>query len=185
MGALIPLILLFVVMYAVMIRPQQRRAREHQALISAVEVGDEVMTTAGIFGTVTSIEDDVIGIEIAPGVIMKVARAAIGRRIYDEPEELDELDSGKVVFDDDDDVINVDEISSGGYNGGNTVPDAAPESTLGSAPTPEQIPTTDQFPTTEQVPTTEPEPGPASAPGTPGVEPPRGNGDVSGPGENP
>jgi preprotein translocase subunit YajC len=90
MGPLIILILLFFVMYTVMIRPQQKRAREHQALIAAVEVGDEVMTTAGIFGTVVSIDGDIIGIEIAPGTVMRVARAAIGRRIlpddFEEPE---------------------------------------------------------------------------------------------------
>ncbi|MCU1449356.1 MAG: yajC [Acidimicrobiales bacterium] len=79
-------------MYTVMIRPQQRRAREHQALVAAVEVGDEVMTTAGIFGSVTAVEGDVISIEISPGVVMRVARAAIGRRIVDEPEEHDEED---------------------------------------------------------------------------------------------
>jgi preprotein translocase subunit YajC len=77
-------------MYTVMIRPQQRRAREHQALIAAVEVGDEVMTTAGIFGTVTAVDGDVISIEISPGVVMRVARAAIGRRIVDEPEEIEQ-----------------------------------------------------------------------------------------------
>jgi preprotein translocase subunit YajC len=77
-------------MYAVMIRPQQRRAREHQAVIAAVDAGDEVMTTAGIFGTVTAVEGDVISIEISPGVVMRVARAAIGRRIADEPDELEE-----------------------------------------------------------------------------------------------
>jgi len=101
MGPLIILILLFFVMYTVMIRPQQRRAREHQALIAAVELGDEVMTTAGIFGTVTSIEGDVIGVEISPGTVMRVARAAIGRRIlpevdedsFDEPAALDEPSS--------------------------------------------------------------------------------------------
>lgn len=92
MGPLIILILLFFVMYTVMIRPQQRRAREHQALIAAVEVGEEVMTTAGIFGTVTSIEGDVIGIEIAPGTVMRVARAAIGRRILPEEPEESELE---------------------------------------------------------------------------------------------
>src|SRR3954454_7988885 len=88
MGPLIILILLFFVMYTVMIRPQQRRAREHQALIAAVQVGEEVMTTAGIFGTVTGIDGDVISVEIAPGTVMRVARPAIGRRILpdDEPE---------------------------------------------------------------------------------------------------
>ena len=77
MGPLLVLILLFVVMYAAMIRPQQRRAREHQALIAAVEVGDEVMTTAGIFGTVTAVEGDVISIEITPGVVMRVVRESL------------------------------------------------------------------------------------------------------------
>jgi preprotein translocase subunit YajC len=91
MGPLLVLILLFFVMYTVMIRPQQRRAREHQALIAAVEVGDDVMTTAGIFGRVSAVEGDVISIEISPGVVMRVARAAIGRRIVDEPEPPDNI----------------------------------------------------------------------------------------------
>src|SRR4051812_1868859 len=90
MGPLIILILLFFVMYTVMIRPQQRRAREHQALIAAVQVGEEVMTTAGIFGPVTSIDGDVISVEIAPGTVMRVARAAIGRRIMPDEPELEE-----------------------------------------------------------------------------------------------
>jgi len=101
MGPLLVLILLFVVMYAAMIRPQQRRAREHQALIAAVEVGDEVMTTAGIFGTVTAVEGDVISIEITPGVVMRVARAAIGRRLT---QELEEYEAGE-SFDDVDDEV--------------------------------------------------------------------------------
>src|SRR5205823_12986708 len=92
MQALIPLLLLFFVMYMLMIRPQQKRARDHQALIAAVEVGDEVMTTAGIFGTVMSVEGDVIGIEIAPATVMRVARAAIGRRMREEPEPVEEAE---------------------------------------------------------------------------------------------
>src|SRR4030088_1003240 len=91
MGALLPFLLLIVVMYAVMIRPQQRRAREHQAVIAAVDVGDEVMTTAGIFGRVAAVEGDVISVEISPGVVMRVAGAAIGRRIVDEPEPPDDI----------------------------------------------------------------------------------------------
>jgi preprotein translocase subunit YajC len=92
MAPLLVLILLFFVMYTVMIRPQQRRAREHQALIAAVQVGDEVMTTAGIFGTVTAVEGDTISVEISPGVVMRVARAAIGRRLNQEAAAFDELD---------------------------------------------------------------------------------------------
>src|SRR5437764_6608874 len=101
MGPLLVLILLFVVMYAAMIRPQQRRAREHQALIAAVQVGDEVMTTAGIFGIVTAVEGDVISVEISPGVVMRVARAAIGRRLTGE---LEEYEAGE-TFDDVDDEL--------------------------------------------------------------------------------
>src|SRR5436305_13006674 len=101
MGPLLVLILLFVVRYAAMIRPQQRRAREHQALVAAVQVGDEVMTTAGIFGTVTAVEGDVITVEISPGVVMRVARAAIGRRLN---QELEEYEAGE-TFDDVDDEL--------------------------------------------------------------------------------
>jgi preprotein translocase subunit YajC len=101
MGPLLILILLFGVMYAVMIRPQQKRARDHQALVAAVQVGDEVMTTAGIFGMVTAVDGDVISIEISPGVVMRVARAAIGRRIGPE---LEDYEAGE-TFDDVDDEL--------------------------------------------------------------------------------
>ena len=60
MGPLLVLILLFVVMYAAMIRPQQKRAREHQQLISAVQVGDEVMTTAGLYATVVDVDGEAV-----------------------------------------------------------------------------------------------------------------------------
>ncbi|MBV8388081.1 MAG: preprotein translocase subunit YajC [Acidimicrobiia bacterium] len=101
MAALLPLIILFALAYAVMIRPQQKRARDHQALIQATQVGDEVMTTAGIFGTVTAVEGDVVSVEIAPGTVMRVARAAIGRRMN---AELDEYEAGE-TFDDIDDEL--------------------------------------------------------------------------------
>jgi preprotein translocase subunit YajC len=121
MGPLLVLILLFVVMYAVMIRPQQKRARDHQALIAAVEVGDEVMTTAGIFGTVTDVEGDVIGVEISPGVVMRVARAGIGRRIS---AELEQYEAGE-TFDDMDDEL-----------GDSVADESAPTDGEGSTPTP-------------------------------------------------
>ncbi|MBV8159537.1 MAG: preprotein translocase subunit YajC [Acidimicrobiia bacterium] len=116
MGPLLVLILLFVVMYAAMIRPQQKRAREHQALIAAVEVGDDVMTTAGIFGTVTAVEGDVVSIEISPGVTMRVARAGIGRRMT---AELDEYEAGETFDDLDDELGN----EPGGGVFGGTVPE--------------------------------------------------------------
>ena len=152
MGPLLILILLFVVMYAAMIRPQQRRAREHQALIAAVEVGDEVMTTAGIFGTVTAVEGDVITVEISPGVVMRVARAAIGRRLN---RELEEYEAGE-TFDDVDDEL------------GTSVAD---QDEPPPAPTPEAPP----MPSSEAPPVTPPTaqtpPPPGTGPATPGPGP--------------
>jgi len=82
--AFLPLILILVLMWALMIRPQQRRAREHQAVVAALRVGDEVMTTAGMFGTVSALDDDSASIEVAPGVVVRVLKASIVRRITDD-----------------------------------------------------------------------------------------------------
>jgi preprotein translocase subunit YajC len=59
-------------------RQQQRRLRQHQVLIASLEVGDEVVTTSGIFGTITALGDDTAQLEVAPGVALKVAKRAIG-----------------------------------------------------------------------------------------------------------
>jgi preprotein translocase subunit YajC len=70
---LLPLIVLVLLM-----RQQQRRLRQHQAVVASLEIGDEVVTTSGIFGTITSLGDDTAEIEVAPGVEVKVAKRAIG-----------------------------------------------------------------------------------------------------------
>ena len=70
---LLPLIVLVLLM-----RQQQRRLRQHQALLASLEVGDDVVTTSGIFGTITSLDDDTIQLEVAPGLSLKVAKRAIG-----------------------------------------------------------------------------------------------------------
>jgi preprotein translocase subunit YajC len=114
--ALLPLILLGFVFYFLMIRPQQRRARQQQALVRSIEVGDEVVTGGGIFGVVVDVDDDedVVTLEIADGVQIHILRAGIGRKIesYDDDEEDEEdapggrggagLDAGQgsVVLDD-------------------------------------------------------------------------------------
>src|SRR6476646_6826394 len=79
--ALLPFVLIAVAMYFLLIRPQRRRMQEQRALANAVEEGDEVMTTAGLYGFVTAIEDDVIWLEIAEGVDIRIARAAVSRRV--------------------------------------------------------------------------------------------------------
>ena len=81
MAALLPILLLIVLMYFLLIRPQQKRMREQQALLSAVEEGDEVLTTAGVYGFITAMEGDVVWVEIAEGVEVRVAKGAIARRV--------------------------------------------------------------------------------------------------------
>lgn len=84
--AFLPLLLMGGIFYFLLIRPQQRRARAQRELLSSVEVGDEVVTTAGVFGTVTAIddEDDIVTVEIAPGTRVRMVRAGIGKIVVAE-----------------------------------------------------------------------------------------------------
>ena len=72
-----PFILLFVGFYFLMIRPQQRRAKELQNSISALKKNDQVMTSGGILGKVTKVGDTTLELEIAPNVKVQVSRAAV------------------------------------------------------------------------------------------------------------
>jgi preprotein translocase subunit YajC len=90
--AFLPLVLMGGVFYLLLIRPQQRRVKAQQALVNAVEVGDEIMTTAGIFGTVTEIDDDegTVTVEIAPGTRVRMVKSGISRRLTEDDEEYEE-----------------------------------------------------------------------------------------------
>jgi preprotein translocase subunit YajC len=79
--AILPLLLLPVLMYFLLIRPQQKKAAEQKALLSAVGPGDEIMTTSGIFGFVTAMEDDVVWLEVAEGLEICIVKGAIARRV--------------------------------------------------------------------------------------------------------
>jgi preprotein translocase subunit YajC len=74
---ILPWLLIFVIFYILMIRPQQRRVKEHQAAISAVKKGDEVITGGGIRGRVTRVTDDEAEVEIAQGVKIRVVKSTI------------------------------------------------------------------------------------------------------------
>jgi len=74
---LVPFILIFVIMYFLIIRPQQKRAKAHQALIAAVKRGDQVVTAGGIVGKVTKVEDKMVEVEIASGVKVRVIKATL------------------------------------------------------------------------------------------------------------
>jgi preprotein translocase subunit YajC len=74
---LFPLLLIFVVFYLFLIRPQQKRAKDHQALIAAVKRGDQVVTSGGIVGKVTKVEDRMVEVEIATGVKVRVIKSTL------------------------------------------------------------------------------------------------------------
>jgi preprotein translocase subunit YajC len=72
------MVVFVVIFYFLLIRPQQKKAKEHQALVSKLSVGDEVVTTGGILGKVTEIGDSFVTIEVAEGVRMKVQKFQVG-----------------------------------------------------------------------------------------------------------
>lgn len=75
--SMLPLVLMFVVLYFVMIRPQMKRQKEHRAMIDALAKGDEVATAGGLLGKVTKLGDTYIGVEIAGGVEVQLQRSAV------------------------------------------------------------------------------------------------------------
>ena len=76
-ASFIPLILIFVVFYFLLIRPQQKQAKQHQLFLDNLKNGNKVVTKGGIHGTITGMTDTVITLEIADNVRIKVSRAAI------------------------------------------------------------------------------------------------------------
>lgn len=76
---ILPWLLIFVIFYVLMIRPQQRRIKEHQTAISAIKKGDEVITGGGIRGRVTRVTDDEAEVEIAKGVNIRVVKGTISQ----------------------------------------------------------------------------------------------------------
>jgi preprotein translocase subunit YajC len=73
----LPLILIFVIFYFLLIRPQQKKVKDHQAYIGALKKGDTIITNGGILGTITGITDTVVTLEIADGVKIKLSRAHV------------------------------------------------------------------------------------------------------------
>jgi preprotein translocase subunit YajC len=78
-GMLVPFLLMFVVLYFLMIRPQQKKMKEHQQLVSELKQGDEIITNAGILGKVTGLTEKVATVEIADNVRIKILRNQISQ----------------------------------------------------------------------------------------------------------
>jgi preprotein translocase subunit YajC len=75
--SMLPLVLMFVVLYFVMIRPQMKKQKEHRSMIDALAKGDEVATSGGLLGKVTKLGDGYLGLEIANGIEVQVQRSAV------------------------------------------------------------------------------------------------------------
>jgi preprotein translocase subunit YajC len=76
--AFVPLILMFAIFYFLLIRPQQKKAKEHQEMINSLKKGDRIITSGGIHGRITSVDDTTITLEVADKVKIKVSRGNVG-----------------------------------------------------------------------------------------------------------
>jgi preprotein translocase subunit YajC len=75
----VPILLIFVIMYFLMIRPQQKKAKEHKAMIAAVRRGDQIITGGGLIGKVSKVSDGEVEIEVAKDVRVKLVRSSIAQ----------------------------------------------------------------------------------------------------------
>ena len=102
MASFLPLILIFGLMYFLMIRPQQKKARAQQNLVASVQAGDEVRLHSGLFGVVSEVEGDIIWLEVAENIELKVLRSAVEHRFNEpvvqetEEEVVEEADEGPI-----------------------------------------------------------------------------------------
>ena len=90
---IVVLLLMIPAFYFLLIRPQQRKMKEQQELIASLEVGDDVMTTGGIYGQITLIDGEVLLLEVTEGVELRVSRAAVAELVeYEDPDAVDDED---------------------------------------------------------------------------------------------
>ncbi len=81
LGSLLPLIVLFAIFYFLIIRPQQKQAKEHKAMIEGIEKGDKIVTNGGIYVEVTKVEDEFLKVKNIDGSEMKLAKEFIAKKI--------------------------------------------------------------------------------------------------------
>jgi len=98
-GGLLLIVVAFAFLYFVLVRPQRRRQMQSQQMLSALQVGDEVVTAGGIYGRITELLEEDVMVEIAPQLRVKVARRAIGGVIPPPPAEESEDDEDTPAVD--------------------------------------------------------------------------------------
>ncbi len=82
-ASFMPLIILLVIFYFLLIRPQQKRAKEHKAMVGSLKQGNRIVTTGGIHGTIASLDETTITVEIAEKVKMKISRGNVAIVLQD------------------------------------------------------------------------------------------------------
>ena len=87
LGGFFPLIIIFVIFYFFLIRPQQKKAKEHQKMLNALKKDDRIVTTGGIFGTITGIKGDTVEVKIAENVKILLARSAVSSVVSSESQQ--------------------------------------------------------------------------------------------------
>jgi preprotein translocase subunit YajC len=93
--SLLPLVLLGGLFYFLMIRPQRAQRQRQQRLLNELEVGDEVLTIAGMYGTIVQIdEDDTVTVEVAPGTRIRMVRRAVSQRLTEDEDYDEDEDAG-------------------------------------------------------------------------------------------
>jgi len=108
------MVLMLGVMYVLMIRPQRQRQAQQQSMIDNAGVGDDVLTTGGIYGTITQIEGDDVVVELAPSLTVHMTRRGIAAVL---PPEEDEEDHELADEEDDADVVDEDSVPEASANG--------------------------------------------------------------------
>ena len=89
MGALIVIVVLLIAFWLLLVRPQRNQARRQQELIRSLEVGDEIVSAGGLYGTINRIEDDDLIVEIAPQIEVRMARGAVAGLVETDEESLE------------------------------------------------------------------------------------------------
>jgi preprotein translocase subunit YajC len=88
--ALLLLGILVAAFLLLIVRPQRRQMAAHRALVASLRVGDDVMTSSGIYGTIRGLEELTVDLEVSPGVVVRVARGAISQRVEAETHPADD-----------------------------------------------------------------------------------------------
>jgi preprotein translocase subunit YajC len=90
MIALLYLGILVVAFLLLIVRPQRRQMAAHRALVASLHIGEEVVTSGGIYGTIQDLDEQAVDLEVAPGVVLRVARGAIAQRVEPPEEPVDD-----------------------------------------------------------------------------------------------